>query len=112
MRSVSTAYLNDELIVLSFMSIFISTWVLLVAGLVFALPMIFFRVRDHTELSDEVLWVHVYPLLDCIDDIGLCSCPLPISTRMDDFGNIQENLEQRGQRKEYFGGNHLRGPSL
>ncbi|KIK66105.1 hypothetical protein GYMLUDRAFT_38604 [Collybiopsis luxurians FD-317 M1] len=38
-----------------FMNIFISTWVLLVAGLVFALPMIHLRVKDHTELADETL---------------------------------------------------------
>ncbi|KAG5642565.1 hypothetical protein DXG03_002552 [Asterophora parasitica] len=38
-----------------FMNVFISTWALLVAGLVFALPMIFLRVKDRTEASDEVL---------------------------------------------------------
>lgn len=38
-----------------FMNIFISTWVLLVAGLIFALPMLHLRVKDHTELADEVL---------------------------------------------------------
>ncbi|KAG9226027.1 hypothetical protein CCMSSC00406_0008689 [Pleurotus cornucopiae] len=32
-----------------FMHIFISTWVLLVAGLIFMLPMIYLRVTDHTE---------------------------------------------------------------
>lgn len=37
------------------MNIFISTWVLLVAGLLFALPMIHLRVKDHTELADETL---------------------------------------------------------
>lgn len=36
------------------MNIFVSTWALLVGGLVFALPMIFMRVRDHTEPSDEI----------------------------------------------------------
>lgn len=35
-----------------YMTIFISTWVLLTAGLVFALPMIHWRVMDHTE--DEI----------------------------------------------------------
>lgn len=64
--------------------------------------MIFLRVRDHTELRDEVLWVHVYPLLDCIDDV------FPISMRMDDFGNIQEIQEQRGQRPDRLEANHLR----
>ncbi|KAF8168400.1 major facilitator superfamily domain-containing protein [Crassisporium funariophilum] len=38
-----------------FMNMFISTWVLLVAGLVFALPMIYARVKDHTDISDETL---------------------------------------------------------
>lgn len=39
------------------MNIFLSTWVLLVAGLVFALPMIHMRVKDHTDLADEVVYV-------------------------------------------------------
>ncbi|KAI0063052.1 MFS general substrate transporter [Artomyces pyxidatus] len=38
-----------------YMSLFISTWVLLVAGLVFALPMIHLRVKDHTEYEDELM---------------------------------------------------------
>ena len=37
------------------MNIFISTWVLLVAGLVFALPMVYMRVKDYTEASDEIV---------------------------------------------------------
>ena len=36
----------------------ISTWVLLAAGLVFAFPMIHSRVKDHTELEDETLYVY------------------------------------------------------
>ena len=36
----------------------ISTWVILVAGLVFAFPMIYSRVKDHTKLEDETLYVH------------------------------------------------------
>ncbi|KAF8961016.1 major facilitator superfamily domain-containing protein [Flammula alnicola] len=44
-----------------FMNLFISTWVLLVAGLVFALPMLYLRVKDHTELADEALCVS-FPL--------------------------------------------------
>ncbi|KAF9069244.1 MFS general substrate transporter [Rhodocollybia butyracea] len=40
---------------ISFMNIFISDWVLLVAGLLFALPMIHLRVKDHTDLIDETL---------------------------------------------------------
>ncbi|KAI1790501.1 MFS general substrate transporter [Ganoderma leucocontextum] len=38
---------------LPFMNIFISTWVLLVAGLIFALPMIHMRVKDTTDDADE-----------------------------------------------------------
>lgn len=40
-----------------FINMFISTWVLLVAGLVFALPMIHLRVKNHTDLADETLCV-------------------------------------------------------
>jgi len=38
-----------------YMNLFLSTWVLLVAGLVFSLPMIHLRVKDHTDDEDEVL---------------------------------------------------------
>jgi hypothetical protein len=37
------------------MNIFLSTWVLLAAGLVFLLPMIYMRVKDHTDLADETM---------------------------------------------------------
>jgi hypothetical protein len=40
------------------MNMLISTWVLLVAGLIFAFPMIYLRVKDHTELEDEILYVY------------------------------------------------------
>ncbi|KAG7090640.1 hypothetical protein E1B28_009742 [Marasmius oreades] len=40
---------------LPYMGIFISTWVLLVAGLLFALPMIHLRVKDHTDFEDETI---------------------------------------------------------
>jgi hypothetical protein len=36
----------------------ISTWVLLAAGLVFSFPMIYSRVKDHTELEDETLYAY------------------------------------------------------
>lgn len=39
------------------MNVFMSTWALLVAGLVFALPMIYMRVTNHTEYLDETLCV-------------------------------------------------------
>ena len=37
---------------LRFMNMFLSTWVLLVAGLIFALPMLHMRVDDHTDDDD------------------------------------------------------------
>ncbi|PAV21676.1 MFS general substrate transporter [Pyrrhoderma noxium] len=40
---------------LPFMNIFISTWALLVGGLIFALPMLYYRVTDHTDLEDETI---------------------------------------------------------
>ena len=40
------------------MDMFISTWIILVAGLVFAIPMIYLRVKDHTKLEDETVYVH------------------------------------------------------
>jgi len=40
---------------LPYMNIFASTWALSAAGMLFALPMIFMRVKDHTEDSDETL---------------------------------------------------------
>jgi len=39
------------------MNLFLSTWVLLAAGLLFTLPMIHLRVKDHTEIADEALCV-------------------------------------------------------
>lgn len=39
----------------SYMTIFISTWVLLAGGLAFALPMIYLRVKDTTDAEDETL---------------------------------------------------------
>ncbi|KAL1737960.1 hypothetical protein HDZ31DRAFT_51652, partial [Schizophyllum fasciatum] len=38
-----------------YMHLFLSEWCLLVAGLVFALPMVYLRVKDHTTLQDETL---------------------------------------------------------
>ncbi|GAB1523882.1 hypothetical protein RhiTH_007033 [Rhizoctonia solani] len=38
-----------------YMNIFVSTWALLAGGLIFALPMLHYRVKDHTELADEAL---------------------------------------------------------
>ena len=41
--------------VLRYMNLFLSTWALLIAGLIFSLPMIHLRVKDHTDVEDEVL---------------------------------------------------------
>ncbi|KAI9452191.1 MFS general substrate transporter [Lactarius psammicola] len=38
-----------------YMNLFLSTWALLIAGLIFSLPMIHLRVKDHTDVEDEVL---------------------------------------------------------
>jgi hypothetical protein len=44
-----------DAVLLPYMNVFASTWALSVAGLVFALPMIYLRVKDHTDLEDEAL---------------------------------------------------------
>jgi len=59
-----------------YMNMFVSTWVLLVAGLVFALPMLYLRVKEHTDLADETL------------------------LRMDDSGNILDAEQVARQRPE------------
>ena len=63
------------------MTIFVSTWVLLVAGLICALPMLYLRVKEHTTLEEETL------------------------ARLDDQGNlrpaaeVQAELEQAAHEK-------------
>ena len=59
------------------MNIFISTWVLLVAGLVFALPMIHMRVKETTEEADELCVLYPYPSWPLIFS---ASCPGHCST--------------------------------
>lgn len=55
-RSRRTAYNVLHFIsCVRYMQIFASTWALLVAGLLFALPMLYFRVKNHTELEDEAM---------------------------------------------------------
>jgi hypothetical protein len=65
------------------MNIFLSNWTLVIAGLVFALPMIYIRVRDHTEYADETLSVLTLSQSVRIDSSWL------YSARMDDSGNIR-----------------------
>ncbi|KAG8947417.1 hypothetical protein FRC04_010737 [Tulasnella sp. 424] len=38
-----------------YMNLFASTWALCAAGLIFALPMLYTRVKNHTDLEDEVI---------------------------------------------------------
>jgi hypothetical protein len=52
------------------MTIFISTWCLVAAGLVFSFPMIYLRVRDTTVIQDEGL---------CVSLLILCVCLLLLS---------------------------------
>ncbi|KAG1855574.1 hypothetical protein F4604DRAFT_1800204 [Suillus subluteus] len=39
------------------MNIVISTWVLVTARMMFAFPLVYVRVKNHTEIDDEVLLV-------------------------------------------------------
>ena len=50
-----------------FMNIFISTWALLVAGLLCALPMLYLRVKDTTDLEDENMYVSSRRWLKCVE---------------------------------------------
>jgi len=60
----------------SYMSIFISTWALCAAGVVCALPMIHYRIKDHTDLDDVQLLVS--PFLDSLTWFdGLTSAAKP-----------------------------------
>ncbi|KAG2145806.1 MFS general substrate transporter [Suillus clintonianus] len=38
-----------------YMNIFVSTWVLVAAGMMCAFPLVYVRVKDHTEIDDEAL---------------------------------------------------------
>jgi hypothetical protein len=80
---------------------FISTWVILVAGLVFALPMIYLRVKDHTDLSDEILCVCLrfcYILaLDWEKSDTDDAFSSPFSVRMDDTGTVLDTREANRQ---------------
>jgi hypothetical protein len=38
-----------------YMNIFLSTWGLTVGGMIFAAPMVYLRVKDHTNVEDETL---------------------------------------------------------
>lgn len=76
------------------MNIFASTWALLAAGLLFALPMIHLRVKDHTDLEDETMCV-------LFSQSSPLSLTLNASARMDDFGHIlpAEQMETHSPTK-------------
>ncbi|KAH7928794.1 hypothetical protein BV22DRAFT_1030368 [Leucogyrophana mollusca] len=44
-----------DAVLIPYMNIFLSTWCLTAAGMLFALPMLYLRVKDHTEIEDETL---------------------------------------------------------
>ena len=75
-----------------FLNIFLSTWTLLVAGLVFARPMIHLRVKNHTELEDETLYVNIQLLLLFYITISAHGLVLTFSIicsmHLDDSGHI------------------------
>ncbi|KAG1717240.1 hypothetical protein EDB19DRAFT_1820288 [Suillus lakei] len=49
---------------LPYMTIFISTWCLVAAGLVFSFPMIYLRIRDTTMIQDEGLIIRDQEVTD------------------------------------------------
>ena len=59
---------------------FLSTWTLLLAGLVFALPMIYLRVKEHTEIEDEALYVTVL-MLYRVEELTFCFAEPEWTTR-------------------------------
>ncbi len=71
-----------------YMNIFISTWVLLVSGLVFALPMLILRVKNHTDLEDEVMYVFEFFFIFIVVDLMSLH-----RARMDDQGHIRPTEE-------------------
>jgi len=44
-----------DAVLLPYMNIFLSTWILLIVGLIFALPVLYLRVKDHTDMADETV---------------------------------------------------------
>ncbi|KAF9246914.1 major facilitator superfamily domain-containing protein [Melanogaster broomeanus] len=44
---------HTDAVSVPYMNIFISTWVLCAAGMIFAAPMIYYRLQDHTEEGEE-----------------------------------------------------------
>ncbi|KAK0443137.1 MFS general substrate transporter [Desarmillaria tabescens] len=46
---------HADAVKIPYMNMFISEWALLVGGLVFALPMVIIRIKDHANLDDETI---------------------------------------------------------
>lgn len=70
------------------MTIFISTWVLLAAGLICALPVLYLRVKEHTTLEEETL------------------------ARLDDRGNLRPAEEVQAElEREQAAPGHAKGSS-
>ena len=59
---------------LPFMNIFVSTWALLVAGLICALPMLALRVKNTTDIEDEDVYVSSFFSVakTCADELIAC----------------------------------------
>lgn len=71
------------------MTIFISTWVLLAAGLICALPVLYLRVKGHTTLEEETL------------------------ARLGDDGNLRPTEEVQAElEREQAAPSHAKGSSL
>jgi len=82
------------------MNIFLSTWCLVVAGLVFSFPMIYLRVRDTTVLEDEGLYVI------CLDFWQPLTKPLvsyrikrdqELNTNVKELGIVEVEAEESGK---------------
>ncbi len=63
-RDSSLSFFIDNLLtgLSRYMNMFLSTWVLLVAGLIFALPVMQIRIKNQTDLADDARFVHISDL--------------------------------------------------
>lgn len=75
-----------------YINLFASTWALLAAGLVFALPMIYLRVKDHTDIADETMCVLFVSFTTSIETKFL-QCT---------HGRHRESIDDRGDQSESF----------
>lgn len=78
------------------MNIFLSTWCLVVAGLVFCFPMIYLRIRDTTVLEDEGLYVTLLPPCVCLRLLICAMCRMQRDQGIDHMkvkGMIESEVE-------------------